>query len=87
MNYFYVRNRNFIAIFKRSKKAITCEVIPSRAMTQAILDHPNLKYDMITNVFEDTDDPEEKEFLVERADEEEDDEDIEGDKLNPNINF
>ena len=84
MSYFYVRNQNFIVIFKKSKKGVTCEVVPSVALNQAILDHPNLKYQMVKTYINEG---EEEENDIPATNAEEDDEDIEEDKLNPNINF
>lgn len=87
MSYFYVRNQNFMVVFKRSKNEIVSQVIPSEALEKKIQEHPTLKYEMVkTNL--DEDDEEDNEEPIDQEDEEHDEDiDVEEDKLNPNINF
>jgi|TARA_B110000285_G_scaffold213399_1_gene257686 hypothetical protein len=91
MSYFYVRNQNFMVVFKRSKTEIVSQVIPSEALEKKIQEHPTLKYEMVkTNLGEDGEDEENNEEPIEQEEEiDEDiaDIDVEEDKLNPNINF
>lgn len=83
-SYFYVRNQNFVAVFRKSKGKTIAQVIPSTAMNQAILDHPNLKFEVKKTILEKDDSDAEQPFAEASED---DDIDIEADKINPNINF
>lgn len=85
MPYFYVRNQNFIAVFredrenkdadgKTSKRGGTiCQVIPSPALSQTILDHPNLTFSVEKIFAQETDD--QGEPKTKNVDPEEDDDD------------
>jgi hypothetical protein len=59
-------------------------VIPSTALNQAILDHPNLKFEVKKTILEKDDSDEE---MPQEEPSEDEDIDIEADKVNPNINF
>jgi hypothetical protein len=61
-------------------------VIPSTALNQAILDHPSLKFKVKKTFLEENSDDEAPQQVEEPSDED-DDIDIEADKVNPNINF
>lgn len=89
MNYFYVRNRNFVAVFKKSETAVSCQVIPSPALEKKIKDHPSLKYKEEKCNLANPEDEENEgtNNPADKQDDDSDDIDIEEDKLNPNINF
>ena len=59
-------------------------MIPSNALSQAILDHPSLNFKVKKTLLEDNSDGEEPQP---EEPSEDDDIDIEADKVNPNINF
>jgi hypothetical protein len=59
-------------------------VIPSTALNQAILDHPNLKFEVKKTILEK--DESDDEMIPEEPSEDEDI-DIEADKVNPNVNY
>ena len=45
-NYFYVRHKNFVAVFQGESENCTCKIVPSQQLSRVIKNYPGIKFEV-----------------------------------------